>query len=107
MRGTRRVGESWGPVASALVIQIWPPSPEAYPVPLYVGSAWLPRHVVLAVGPTAEGVDLYDPAHGRISELTRAAFEAGELTTTRQWHHPWFVIAPGRRAGAPGGTRGA
>jgi hypothetical protein len=77
---------------------------DGHPVPLYVGSTWLPRHVVLAVGPTADGVDLYNPAHGRISELTRAAFQAGELTTTGRWDTPWFVITPRGRPGTSGGT---
>jgi hypothetical protein len=69
---------------------------EGHPVPLYVGSTWLPRHVVLAVAATAAGVEVYNPAHGTVAELTRAAFESGRLTTFGRWVTPWFVVPPGR-----------
>ena len=63
------------------------------PAPFYVGD-WIPRHVVLAVGPTAEGVQVYNPAHGTLVEMTRADFEAGKLTTFGRWTRPWFVVLP-------------
>ena len=65
------------------------------PCPLYVGD-WIPRHVVLAVGPTAQGVRVYNPAHGTLDELDRSDFEAGKLTTFGRWVRPWFVVAPAR-----------
>lgn len=64
------------------------------PCPLYVGSAWLPRHVVLAVAPTADGLEVYDPARGSVEELTRTAFTSGRLTTFRRWTRPWFAVLP-------------
>jgi len=64
------------------------------PCPLYVGDTWLPRHVVLAVGPSADGVLVYNPGHGTISELTRSSFLAGELTIFGSWHRPWFAVLP-------------
>jgi len=67
---------------------------EGHPVPIYVGSTWLPRHVVLAVAPTSDGVDVYNPSQGAIAELTRAAFEAGALTTFGRWTTPWFTVPP-------------
>jgi hypothetical protein len=64
-----------------------------HPCPLYVGDR-IPRHVVLAVALTAAGADVYNPGNGRVVEMTRAAFEAGQLTTFGRWARPWFVVAP-------------
>ncbi len=63
------------------------------PCPLYVGDA-IPRHVVLAVAPTAQGVQVYDPARGALVELTRGSFLTGRLTVFRRWVRPWFVVVP-------------
>jgi hypothetical protein len=63
------------------------------PAPLFVGD-WIPRHVVLAVAPTDDGVQVYNPAHGNVSEMTRADFGAGKLTTFGRWTRPWFVVLP-------------
>jgi hypothetical protein len=65
------------------------------PCPLYVGD-WIPRHVVLVVGPTPRGAQVYNPAHGTLGELDREAFEAGELTTFGRWVRPWFAVVPAR-----------
>ena len=64
------------------------------PCPLYVGSTWVPRHVVLAVAPTADGVQVYNPGRGSIDDLTRASFLSGELTIFGSWDHPWFAVVP-------------
>ncbi len=65
------------------------------PAPFYVGSRWLPRHVVLAIAPAVDGDDLrcYDPAQGTVTEVTRAAFTGGKLGLSG-WDVPWFVIVP-------------
>ena len=53
------------------------------PVALYVGSRWLPRHVMLAVGVGPDGApEFYDPARGRL------------VTASSRWAVPWFVVAP-------------
>ena len=65
-----------------------------HPCPLYVGSTWLPRHVVLAVEPSADGVRVYNPARGTVEELTRSSFLAGELTIFGGWTRPWFLVLP-------------
>jgi hypothetical protein len=65
-----------------------------HPCPLYVGTTWVPRHVVLAGGPSDAGVQVYNPGRGAIAELTRAAFTDGPLTTFGSWTTPWFVVAP-------------
>ena len=54
------------------------------PCPLYVGSTWIPRHVVLAVAPTDSGVQVYNPARGTVVELLRTAFEARRAHHVRQ-----------------------
>ena len=63
------------------------------PAPLYVGD-WIPRHVVLAVSPTDDGVLVYNPARGTIGEMLATDFAAGKLTTFGRWVKPWFVVLP-------------
>ena len=63
------------------------------PAPFYVGD-WIPRHVVLAVAPTDDGVQVYNPSHGQVAEMTRADFVARRLTTFGRWTRPWFVVLP-------------
>jgi hypothetical protein len=64
------------------------------PVGLYVGSTWLPRHVVLAVGrPAPDSLWVYDPARGARVEVTRASVESGALTFGR-WDRLWFDVSP-------------
>jgi hypothetical protein len=67
---------------------------DGHPCPLYIGSTWLPRHVVLAVAATDAGVQVYNPANGTLVDVDRAAFEAGRLTTLGSWTVPWYVVAP-------------
>lgn len=63
------------------------------PVPVYVGSRWLPRHVVLAVGARDEGLDVYDPAAGRLVAVSRGAFTTSRLRLSG-WDRAWFVVLP-------------
>lgn len=54
------------------------------PVPVYVGSRWLPRHVVLAVGTTDDdGLRVYDPARGAVVPLAAV-----------RWRTTWFAVVP-------------
>lgn len=64
------------------------------PVPVYVGSRWLPRHVVLAVGAEGERLRVFDPARGVLTEVEREAFVEGRVTTLRRWTTPWFAVVP-------------
>jgi hypothetical protein len=64
------------------------------PCPLYVGDTWLPRHVVLAVAASADGVQVYNPGRGTIDDLTRSSFLSGELTIFGSWNHLWFAVVP-------------
>ena len=74
------------------------------PVPLYVGSRWLPRHVVLATSRPATGsLHVYEPGRGVLVEVTEEAFRHGRLDLGG-WTHPWWQIVP-RRATTPSTTR--
>lgn len=67
---------------------------ESRPVGLYVGNAWLPRHVVLAVARAeADALWVYDPARGARVEITRSAVESRDLTFGR-WDRLWFDVTP-------------
>jgi len=60
----------------------------------FIGSTWLPRHVVLVVDRTAAGtLHVFDPARGRLSELTRTAFTSRKVGIAG-WDMPWFVVTP-------------
>lgn len=64
------------------------------PVGLYVGNAWLPRHVVLAVGRASEhALWVYDPARGARVEVTENALESRSLAFGR-WDRVWFDVSP-------------
>ena len=60
----------------------------AGPVALYVGSRWLPRHVVLVLDAQLHA---YDPAVGGVVPLDPVRFAAGRLPL-RRWAQPWFWI---------------
>ncbi len=64
------------------------------PVPLYVGSTLLPRHVVLVVEEgESGGVDVYNPARGRLTTASREGFAARRLGLG-SWDVPWFTVTP-------------
>jgi len=67
-----------------------------HPVPIYLGSRWLPRHVVLAVSHDQDGLHIYDPASGRVLPLPAGAFISASLAIAG-WRRPWFVVLPSRR----------
>ena len=61
---------------------------------IFVGSTWVPRHVVLVVDATVRGtLHVYDPARGEVSELRRLAFLRGEIDIAG-WDVAWFVVTP-------------
>ena len=63
------------------------------PVPVYVGNALLPRHVVLVTGRDSEDrVRVYEPGSGSVVRVDRQAFLDGALGLAG-WGRPWFVIA--------------
>jgi hypothetical protein len=63
------------------------------PVPVYVGSRWLPRHVVLALGEHDGALRFYEPARGRLMDVSRAEFATGRVGLAG-WDHAWWAILP-------------
>jgi len=71
------------------------------PVALYVGNAWLPRHVVLVVARASEdALWVYDPARGARVQVTLAAAASRSLTFGR-WDRLWFDVSPRAGQGLP------
>lgn len=61
-------------------------------VPVYVGSCWLPRHVVLAIEPIEDAVRIYEPGSGRVVRATREEWIEGRLLLGG-WRAPWCVVS--------------
>ena len=51
------------------------------PVPVYLGSRWLPRHVVLVLDVQDDGLRAYDPARGAVVPIE-----------TSPWKVPWWSV---------------
>lgn len=64
-----------------------------HPTPIYIGSRWLPRHVILALDLSATDVAVYDPSTGHIVELSKDNWLQGDVQTAG-WSSPWCVIVP-------------
>ena len=61
---------------------------------VYIGSTWLPRHVVLVVDAAADGdLHVYDPAGGRLDTLGRDAY-TGNRIGIAGWNQAWFDVTP-------------
>lgn len=63
------------------------------PALLYVGNAWVPRHVCVVAEDGDGRLALYDPAAGSVVEADLDALVAGEQRVAG-WRQPWVVIAP-------------
>lgn len=61
------------------------------PVAVYLGSRWLPRHVVLAVRPVLDGIEVFDPAAGALVTVAAARWTEHRVDVAG-WSHSWFVI---------------
>jgi hypothetical protein len=68
---------------------------EGHAVPLYVGNRLSPRHVVLAIDATPQGVTIYDPAHGHRCLISRGDYLRGRLDVAG-WRVPWLLVLPQR-----------
>ncbi len=65
---------------------------EGRPALLYVGNAWLPRHVVLVLPATAgEELDVYEPSVGRVIVLPVEPFVDHKLRIGG-WDVPWAAV---------------
>lgn len=61
------------------------------PVAVYVGTRWLPRHVVLATGTAGDAIEVFDPAAGAVVTIGRARWTEHRLGLSGR-DHAWFVI---------------
>jgi hypothetical protein len=65
---------------------------EGRPALLYVGNAWMPRHVVLVLRSTGGGdLAVYEPSIGRVVAVTGEAFVTRRLALAG-WDVPWCVV---------------
>jgi hypothetical protein len=53
------------------------------PVPVFLGSRLLPRHVVLVLDVQGDGLRVYDPARGAVVSIE-----------TSRWQVPWWSVLP-------------
>ena len=62
---------------------------------IFVGSTWVPRHVVLVVDATVRGtLHVYDPARGEMSELDQTRVPPAAEIDIAGWDVAWFVVTP-------------
>ncbi|HWJ80660.1 MAG TPA: hypothetical protein VNS55_00380 [Nocardioides sp.] len=63
------------------------------PVAVYIGSTWLPRHVVLAfdAAPDGSSVRVLDPARGRLVDVAADRWRTQQVDVAG-WSALWFVV---------------
>ncbi len=61
------------------------------PAALFVGSAWLPRHVVLVVAADDQRLTCYEPSRGVRADVDRSAFLGARLRLAG-WDRPWITV---------------
>ncbi|KQZ67352.1 hypothetical protein [Nocardioides sp. Root151] len=70
--------------------QITSAADAGHVVPLFVGSRWLPRHVVLVLD---ADLTVYDPARGVRDRIEPDRFVEGDVSVSG-WSRPWFTVLP-------------
>jgi hypothetical protein len=83
----------WPASRSTLLRWITAAVSHGRPAPLYVGSGWLPRHVVLAVGTDGDRLSCYEPSGGRLRPAGHEAFLEAALDLAG-WSTPWCAVLP-------------
>lgn len=74
-----------------------------HPVPLLVGSRWLPRHWVLVTGTTGDGRwRVYEPGSGRVHAFRARPWDDSAAARALGRPRPWCVLLPARRSGRRG-----
>ena len=88
-RGRQVVRWAWRrrPLLDRIVAQV----DRGQTVPLFVGSRWLPRHVVLVVGSDAGRLSIYEPHRGRVQSVPTRDFLDGTLDLAG-WPRPWCAV---------------
>lgn len=61
------------------------------PTGVYVGSLWLPRHVLLAIATHEGAVTVFDPARGGLVRIGRRRWRAHDVGVGG-WSHFWAVV---------------
>ena len=67
---------------------------EGLPALLYIGNAWMPRHITLVLPGDGGGegeLDVYDPATGSVTELAPDRFVSRTLDIAG-WNVPWITV---------------
>ena len=59
-------------------------------VPVYVGSRWIPRHVVLVLD---ADLRVYEPSSGHVVTVSADDFVGASLSLAG-WSKPWFSVLP-------------
>ena len=96
LAGTSRVAHRSVPIR-------WSDGDDAYrrlvdlprPAALFVGNAWLPRHVVLVLTGSDTGLRVYEPSSGRVLDVGRDRFIDNRLGLAG-WDTRWFAVVPDR-----------
>lgn len=70
--------------------QIATAAAAGHAVPLFIGTRWTPRHVVLVLD---ENLRTYDPSTGRRVRIDPDDFAGGRLDIAG-WSRPWFSVLP-------------
>lgn len=60
------------------------------PVAVYIGSRWLPRHVILAVATMDGAIQVFDPARGQLVRVIEEKWVDNDFDVAG-WSHVWFV----------------
>lgn len=69
----------------------------AVPVPLLIGSRWLPRHWVLITGTTDDGRwQVYEPGSGVVRACDPRTVADGTAARLLGWPRPWCVLLSSR-----------
>ena len=61
------------------------------PVPVYIGSRWLPRHVLLAFAEVGDALRVFDPAAGQLLTVPREHWQRHAVGVAG-WSYFWFVV---------------
>lgn len=65
---------------------------EGRPALLYLGSVWMPRHVVLVLSDRGAALDVYEPASGQVLSVTRDRFTEDRIGLAG-WNVPWAIVS--------------
>ena len=65
-----------------------------HPVPLLVGSVWLPRHWVLVIRAGERGWEVYEPSSGEVRLLAPGTLVTRSATPVLGWPRAYCALVP-------------